>query len=485
VFLLMLACVTKDLPPPPDGDPADSTPADSTDTTTSDDSGTVPTETDPPPDDTDPSSGDDTDQTDDTDDTSPPPTSPLSWSGARPKNVLMIVLDTARPDWFGRYDGRASTPNLDALLADSFVLENHRSCSDWTWPSVLCAQSGRSETELDFITDGSALSEVPPASIVMAEDVLRDAGWYTAMVSSNSFFSEDAKTAVGFERQENRFGEPASLITASALSLLDGIAAQDAPWYLHLHYFDPHTPYSPPDEYLTGLDELDPISYDLGQDYTHAVLNKAWHGLDEATRALVLAHMELRYAGELSYFDDQIDQVLDRAEALGLLDDTLLVFWTDHGEQLFENGSWGHDQLYDVENRAIVSIKAPALAPGTWSGPTLHQDIWPTILDAMELPTQPDFSGAVLGWRPADDPRFAMRYLGDQTQLTIEREGKKLYYRWSGAKEFYDLSADPGEQTDLYDAADPDVIALWELMEDEISAILAIKPDYEPVNPGP
>ena len=481
MLLLLLACVTKDLPPPPSGDGGADTTLDGTDSES-----TTPADDTAPGGDGDSQTTDsDTTDTTDTTDTAPPPSSPLAWTGERPKNVLMIALDTARPDWFGRYDGRAPTPNLDALFEGSFVLDNHRSCSDWTWPSVLCFQSARSETELGFITDGSAMTTVPSASIVMADDVLRDAGWYTGMVTSNSFFSEESKTAVGFERQVNQYGEPGSVITESGKVLMDEIAAQDAPWYLHLHYFDPHTPYSPPPEYLTGLDDLESIAYDLSQDFTHASLNEQWHSLDEATRALVLEHMEIRYAGELSYFDDQIGEVLSYAESLGLLDDTLVVFWTDHGEQFFENGSWGHDQLYDVENRSIVSIRAPNLTPGTWSGPTAHKDIWPTLLDALELPPQPDFTGEVLGFRSPDSPLYALRYLGEQTQQTVVVGDKKLYYRWSGVKEYYDLGADPDEQVNAYDAADPDVLALWELLSEEVDAVQTIKPEYAPIDPGP
>jgi arylsulfatase len=420
-----------------------------------------------------------------TPDTEAPAESPLEWSGERPKNVLMIVLDTARPDWFSRYDARAATPNIDALLAGSVVLEGHRSCSNWTWPSVLCAQASLSELEAGFITDGAALGEVPPASLRMAEEVLAEAGYYTASLSSNSFFSAATGTAVGFERQLEAYGWAAGEVTALAMELLTEVHnGVDRPWYLHLHYFDPHTPYRPPDAYLEGLSALDPIDFDLDLDATFAQLNDAWPSLDRATQALILEHMALRYAAELTYFDDQLGALLAHAEGLGMLDDTLVVFWTDHGEQLFENGSWGHNQLFDVENRAVAAFSAPHLIPMDWAGPTTHEDLWPTALDMLGLPEEPGFRGLQLGQRPADSPLFALRYLRSETQQTVVLGDKKLYYFWTGEKALYTLEADPGEQHNLYSPADPDAAALWDLLLPQVEAVLALKPDYEPSDPG-
>ena len=71
------------------------------------------------------------------------PAGPLiDFGGKKPKNVLMISIDTLRRDRVGRYGKNGNTPFMDRLLGEGVALDNHRSCSDWTYPSILCALTG-------------------------------------------------------------------------------------------------------------------------------------------------------------------------------------------------------------------------------------------------------------------------------------------------------------------------------------------------------
>jgi len=399
----------------------------------------------------------------------------------------MISLDTTRRDHWRRYGGAADTPHLDALFDGGLVLDDHRSCSNWTYSSVLCFHAGMSDVELGYVPGLGAFEESAPDEMVTGAEILRDLGFTTALVSSNVFFSGDSNMDQGYDTSILRLYETVDVINQEALPLLDALAASgEAPWYFHIHYIDPHAPYSPPEEYLDGLDGLDPIAYDLNTAPGHTDMQNAWGELDEAERALIAEHLGVRYAGEMAYADAKLGELLERAESLGLLDDALVVFWTDHGEQLGEHGTVGHDaDLFEKENRAVVAFAAPGLEAGGWGGPTLHQDIWPTTFAAMGIDPGVDHTGVEAGLRDPDVARLALRHTGGQAVHMAERGGVKLLYRHHGEKRLFRLGDDPDELVDVYDPHDPDVIALWEALLPQVEAAEALHPGYPAKDPGP
>ena len=140
---------------------------------------------------------DDYDQRGDSDDARPDLV--FEFTGDRPKNLLMISLDTTRRDFVGRFSGDDSTPRIDALLERSYALDNHRSCSNWTFASVACVQSGQRPTESGFVPATIDVRPVPE-DLGLASDLLQRAGFQTALVSSNVFFSAETRLDRGFEQ---------------------------------------------------------------------------------------------------------------------------------------------------------------------------------------------------------------------------------------------------------------------------------------------
>jgi len=430
--------------------------------------------------------------TDDTapmeDDSTAPSGGALAFSES-PRNVLFIALDTTRRDVIGRFSGdAAATPNLDALLAEGVVLEDHRSCSNWTWDSVLCVQSGQDPWRLGFAyvdESGVARSSVP-ADVRLMSSVVRDAGYQTALATAQGYMSPDNRMSQGFDDSWYVLDAPATELTDGALDLLSGFDPAE-PWYLHLHYMDPHELYDPPEAYLDGLDGLDPIDFDLTVRTEYEALRAgAIDEMSEAERELVLAHLWVRYLAELKYFDDQLGRLLDTMEAGGWLDDTLVVFWTDHGEQIWQHGYSTHGgSLFEEEIRATAAFWAKGLTPLAWTEPTTHVDLWPTIAVALGLPNTTTFTGVPVGRRDDDAALFSLRYRGPKSFQSVVQDDKKLFYNWNGSKEYYDLAADPGELANVYDSTDPDVVALWELLAPQLEAVEAAMGGASPVDPGP
>ena len=382
----------------------------------------------------------------------------LRFSGLPPSNVLMLSIDSLRRDHLGRYGG-AALPELDRLLSEGIVLEDHRSCSSWTYHSATCALTGGDQLSAGFMPqrlEGRVVPEIPAEATPIAE-LLRDRGWVTGLVSGNSFIGDPNGLDRGYEQIRIEALEPAERIIEQGLALLDPMQDTSRPWFLHLHFMDPHMPYDPPAAYLEDLPESE---FSLIRHADFKEVFSRWDELDEAARERARADALARYGGEVRYLDDQLGLLMDALEARGALDDTLVVIWSDHGEQLLEHGRLGHPDLYDVENRSSVTFWAKGLNPGTWTGPTTHADIWPTLLDVFGQPPHAAHTGRRLGERPADDTQLALRYLDQDTVQIAERSGVKLIYRWSGQKELYRLEEDPGELDNVYDPEDPDVLAL-------------------------
>jgi arylsulfatase A-like enzyme len=422
----------------------------------------------------------------------PPAESALEFTGPRPVNVLMISWDTTRPDRLGRFDpeGGAETDTIGALFDGGVVLEDHRSCSNWTWPSTICVQTGQYDFEIGWVPTSEPEYQVPvPDDFVMAGEVLEASGYQTAMVSTNAWFSENHNMTQGVQHTEHDNSAPAEWVVDSALAFFEGGTIDTgAPWYLHAHFMDAHIPFTPPDDYREALDALEEIPYDLTVKGGYKELEADWPSLDEEARALAMAHVEARYRGELASADDQVARLLSTLESMGELEETLVVFWTDHGEQFLEHEGLGHGRmLYEAENRAIAAFWASNLTPMRWEGPTPHADIWPTVLAALDVPPPESWTGLPLGSRPDDSPRFAMRHDGENDRIVqfVERSGVKLIYTWDDNKELYRLGQDPLEQENLYDPEDPEVIALWELLMPVVEATVAARPDWAPTDAGP
>ena len=191
------------------------------------------------------------------------------------------------------------------------------------------------------------------------------------------------------------------------------------PFFLFLHYFDPHSPYEPPAEF----------SAQFSGD---------------------------RYVGEIAYTDSCIGQVVDRLRSLGLLESTLIVVTADHGESLGEHGEETHAYF---TYQSTIHVPLIVVAP-TGTGklrveqPVSTVDIVPTILSLLGVPVPPQVQGADLsaylsGGTPASEPRYLYSESWDPAKFgCCPLRGvlhDNWHYIWSINPELYDIQKDPGE----------------------------------------
>ncbi len=403
-------------------------------------------------------------------------------------DVLVISIDTLRKDRVGRYHGSDTTPFLDAWLADSLVLEAHRSCSDWTAPSMLCFLTGTTPTEAGYEphagTD-TVLVDVPE-DLTGLTSWLAEAGHVPAVVTANAVLAEAQPASVDPRAIHLLDRKPAEDIVDTGLALLDSLLASGDPWFLHLHFNDPHSPYDPPESYLDGLDELAASPVDLTDEAAIVAVASDPSRLTAEEQALVAAHAELRYGGELRYLDDQLARLWSELEARGAVDQTLILMLSDHGEQFFEHGAFTHGTtLHAEEVDAIAAVRAPGLGAQAWTGPTAHQDLAATVVTALGLDAE-GVTAPALGLAPPDRARHGFRQYRDVPPLHVLTRGDhRLLYSWEGDRSYYALDTDPHERSDRYDAEDPAVRCLWEFLAPWVDRAGTFMGDFQPADPGP
>ncbi|MEQ1504335.1 MAG: sulfatase-like hydrolase/transferase [Myxococcota bacterium] len=405
----------------------------------------------------------------------PPAVSPLVF-GDRPRDVLMVSIDTLRRDALDPRLAPEGAPFLAGLAADGVWLDDLTQCSDWTFASTSCTLDGRYPETAGFVPqlDLDARAPLPDGRDTLAVR-LRDAGYHTILVSTNVWLSDVWNNAQGYD-DVSWGGRAASANLEAGAALLAASGAD--PWLLHVHLGEPHAPYTPPDAYLADEAALPPVPYDLTTTDGLYAATELWPSMSEAERALLEAHLRVRYAGEIRYLDDQLAAWWSDASDAGLLDDALVVVWSDHGEQFWEHGAQSHAYgLAAEENDAIGILWARGLAPTTWTAPVAAVDWVPTILDALDLPADGPLDGFALGRAPADRPRFASTAGRAGVAVSVEQHGWKLIVGFDGSARLYDRTTDPAELVDRYRPDEPHVAGLWAMLAPRIAATSAALPD--------
>jgi len=402
----------------------------------------------------------------------------LVFDGGMPKNVLMISIDTLRRDHVGRYvDGESPTPWLDNMMKEGVVLDDFTQCANWTFASIMCTLAGKTNIENEYIPkfEGEYRQFVPNDLPTLASR-MSEAGWSTYYESTNHWFGPlwrsdqgyDTRVETGIFHAEGVIGEVADAV------------ASDAPdrWLMHVHIKEPHPPYNPLIDYLGDLDDLEPIGFDLGEYDEHYEATNTYPYLEDVTQELLEAHLRVRYRGELQWMDQMLTDAFVHMDELGLLDDTLVVFWSDHGEAFWDRGHQTHAYtMHAEENDAVAFFWANNLAPVVWTEPTTSIDIVPTVLQAVGIASPTDLTGELVG---TADPRrirhgFTTARLGAIS--TAERDDIKVIFRWTGQVRAYDRSVDPNELNDIWDPSNAEIAEIWAALAAQVEAAAPMVPE--------
>ncbi len=388
----------------------------------------------------------------------------VTGEGAKP-NIVLIVVDTMRADHVGSYGyAKPVTPRLDELAAHGTRFSRARAASSWTLPSVASILTGRYPAE----HGAERMTLVLNDQQTMLAETLAAAGYDTVGFSANAaVVTPESGFAQGFGRfevLEKRgpqsgpdpvwSGNPkqpagpdatADVVTDAALAWLASRGGATRPYFLYVHYFDPHASYSPPVPYAEklGVRADDPLR---GPAQPLVMLKKTLTPEELATlRGL--------YDAEIAFTDHEIGRLLDGL-GFGRTHDTVFVMTADHGEEFKEHGGMQHARtLYEEVLRVPLLVAGGDFPAGrVVDAPVSLVSIFPTLGELAHAELPPGLPGRSLvpvlrGAAPALDPVFADLPFGGVHRSAIVDGTWKLMIDHGFAPKLYDLSSDPTEST--------------------------------------
>lgn len=382
--------------------------------------------------------------------------------GAPPRNVIVLVMDTARADAFGPFGGAeriVETPAFDELASRSTVFARAYNNESWTKPSVATTLSGLYPSTHDTKGDASKLH----ADVELLSERLQRDGFATAGFVANGYVSN----AFGFEQgwdefrnyiRENRPSE-AEHVFGDVLTWHAEHTKKrpDNPYFLYVQTIDPHVPYRVDREFWGSYFEGEydgPLGSSIEADDQIKLSSR-----DRKSSARDQQWLRALYRGEIAYHDSQLEKFLAELEARGVFENTMLVVTNDHGEELGERGRYGHGhQVFEEMIRAPLIIHYPPLfEPGAIIEDIVeHVDLAPTILDVLGASALESADGVslmpVVRGQPVQLPAYAMiEFLASRRVLRLGNW--KLFARPGGGGALFDLANDPEEKRDLEDSA--------------------------------
>ncbi|MDY7096289.1 MAG: sulfatase [Acidobacteriota bacterium] len=407
-------------------------------------------------------------------------------------NILFVSLDTLRADHLGSYGATGDpTPRLDALAAAGVRFAAASCPMPVTRPSHFTMLTSRYPRDHGSLSNASPL----PEGVRTVTEELAEAGYRTAAFTGVKLLAPGSGADRGFQvfeapdRGEDRSAE--EVVTAAERWLGEQTGA--APFFLWVHMYDPHMPYAPPAPYAVappvGLEEELPY-------FSRPLLKPLLERTDGDVPREVLDWALAQYDGEVRYVDHWVGRLLDRLEAAGMSEETLVVVTSDHGE-CFSNGIYFEHGtcLYEGALHVPLILRLPATASGRWApGEVVDRPVdllalAPTMLEVAGLPVPEDFGGtSLLAPPPEDSTRDSAAYFqnprydsgarerrmerrerlssvaGDELRPVFEgevvgvRTGRwKLIVGQHGLQKLFDLEADPAELQDV-SAEHPEVL---------------------------
>lgn len=315
-------------------------------------------------------------------------------------NIVIVVVDSLRPDHLGCYGYHKNTsPHLDALASRSMVFDAAFAPGIPTMPSFTTLLSGMHPYRHGITAHAS--DQRVDAKVLLMPQVAKANGMTTVGIDNlavqssgrGSWFVRGYDYYSGFLFKP--FSSQCEELTDRAISFVEEL--KDDRFFLFMHLWDPHTPYGPPPPY----DEMHYKSTfpEASQRKMQQVRSLAPEYYEHFLADMKLDHAEdydyvtAQYDGEISYADAQIGRLLQSLESHQLMEDTIVIAMSDHGECFGEGDLYfDHHGLYDATTRVALMCHLPGAKSGRSSEMVSTQDIFPTLCELMQWPAPPDVS---------------------------------------------------------------------------------------------
>ncbi len=408
-------------------------------------------------------------------------------------NLLLIMSDEHAPMFSGPYGHPlVQTPNLDRLAADGVVFQNAYCNSPLCTPSRMSFMTGRYVHHI-----GAWDNSMPiPSDAVTWAHRLRAIGYDAVLSGKQHFYGPDqlhgfqAQLArdlhaerhhpifdwsAGIQEAPQPWGaldragpgtteeiEVDDQVEAAALDYLRDPARHRQPWALNVSFMAPHFPFVVPQRFwdLYPEAEVDMPTIPPGHlDNQHPVYQRLrrMFGMADFSEELV-RRGRVGYYGLITYLDEKIGRLLDALEETGQRENTLIAYFSDHGEMAGEHGMWRKSNFYEQSVRVPLQLAWPGRLPAgrRVNGVVSLVDLVATIVEAAGASSEGIDGDSLLALARGDtedwkDEAFS-EYLahGVARPMAMLRRGQyKLNYSLDDPVELYDLVSDPGEFHDL------------------------------------
>lgn len=432
-------------------------------------------------------------------------------------NFLILMSDQHTPAVYGAYGNRlARTPNLDRLAGDGTTFDAAYCNSPICVPSRAAMATGRYvHTTGNYDNASPYLGSEAPSWGHRAES----AGITATTIGKLHYRAADDDTGFSDQRvplhvrdgvgdlfhalrdrqppayqlreavldvraEESSYSAFDRSVAEEASKFLHDKAADDTPWLCKVSFVTPHYPFVVPEEYL---DLYDPDSLptpvrnspEMWNGHPAVDIYRTACGLDEPLSEAQTREAVRAYYGLVTFMDAQVGIVLDALRDSGQWEDTVVLYLSDHGELLGTDGLWFKGTMGEMSVRVPMVLSGPGIAAGVCSTPVTLVDVFPTVVDVMNLPehdadrTLPGRSLVEIAALPADTDRVAFseyHSANSHSGLFMIRQGRWKYIHCVGFPEqLFDLESDPTESHDL--ASDPDHAAVLEHCRKALSDI--------------
>lgn len=385
--------------------------------------------------------------------------------GDPPKYVVFVVMDALRADKIRAFNPKArpETPNWEklaessTLFTNTYVQGNESQVSHASiWSSNYLAKHKAIEMR-DRLAD----------KWMTIDEVAKKAGMYVAGASGNGYI----RPSRGFGSAWNQFvnhiekglGLKGADIMEKALSFVQ--TKKDRPWFVYMGLIDTHVTYRAKQPWMDKYDGgyKGRFETDYGDDGPHGS-----DGKDLTDREK--DHVRALYDSNVSYQDDLLGQLVEKLQAWGIYDQTMIIVTADHGDELWEDGRVGHGgSERDTLLHVPLMIHYPPLFPaGRVDEGVETIDIVPTLADALGVAIDPEWQGISL-LPVANGAAGGYPWMSFSSQYENAHAGRighwKLKLMGPNTPRLYDLAKDPGEHSDL-----------WGQAKDEVGARLLLDP---------
>lgn len=391
-------------------------------------------------------------------------------------NIILVTIDTLRADHLSCYGYKQiTTPAIDALSREGVLFEKSVSQEPQTNPSHWSILTSKYPTAHGSLINGHTVNK---NDFNLAELLLKKGYRTAAFVSSyvlDSSFGFDA----GFQEYDDEFHILRGISKLGSFKVFEKIGLFDknnsferrgdqtnkrvfhwleqksrSPFFLWVHYFDPHAPYNPPAPYHSKFDPA--YQGRFKEDFNFDSLSKKMSYSEGE-----ITHIKALYDGEINFIDAQIHNILNKLRELNLYDNSIIVLTSDHGEDLMENGSFGHgDALFDTSIKVplIIKFDKSEFSNRRVKDQVQSIDIMPTLLERLNQKAPKELQGnsllSLIHEREKNKPKdgFSETHtpVASKTKYSIRNEKWKLIVtQEENIRELYDLEKDPWEQENL------------------------------------